>query len=524
MFFMACLGVWQFDFIVTAIEANVFLNLTIFATFAFGTFFAYRNVMTLKNEFIAFESLKEDYDDAMNAGKHGEVDVSWRFYRCNEQAMVFSKPEIMEQPFQIISAEIARNNGLSMSTGVMQNLIDSIDDRLDERKSLIQYVTGILVFLGLIGTFVGLMVTLGSVGDIIGSLDLSGGAGADAIQGLMNDLKIPLQGMATGFSSSLFGLVTSLALGLMARFSSRAGSSLRTEFETWAAGAAKVDSVGGGSSAPYSPTSLQRQISMMYRVARVALVSNAKVASSVDQMAHSIEHIASVQSENNAVTQTFADALMQIADSQALTNQALNAVAENLETRKDLASLLNTLKTDTQKNAESTERVQQWLNRLTQRQYDLHQRAEQNQKHWVQRDELAWLMKDAQARLEGNFTKLNSGVENFGKFLREINDNMDRNSITMRLSQEELSKQSQALGSEIKMAVAETKLAIEAAKEEEEQLKSKEKEDGSISGLKRKLMGSFSSSKNLEEPDDDQPVKPEPKLRRRGFNPFRKSA
>ena len=210
---MMALGVWQREFVVTAINSNIFLNSTIIGTFIFGLGLVFKYQFDLRNEIISFESLQEKYNDILRKDED-ETDPFWRFQRCQKPATIFSAPLIMWQAYFLISDEMSRTGNLKISAGTMQTLIDGIDTKLDVQKSLATHITGLLVFLGLIGTFVGLMVTLASVGKIIGDLDLSGGKGTESIQLLMNNLKTPLQGMATGFSSSLFGLVTSLALGL----------------------------------------------------------------------------------------------------------------------------------------------------------------------------------------------------------------------------------------------------------------------------------------------------------------------
>jgi len=48
------LGIWQFGFVIQAIQANIMLNGTIIGTFAFGCFLTFRNVIRLKNEELAF--------------------------------------------------------------------------------------------------------------------------------------------------------------------------------------------------------------------------------------------------------------------------------------------------------------------------------------------------------------------------------------------------------------------------------------------------------------------------------------
>jgi hypothetical protein len=99
-------------------------------------------------------------------------------------------------------------------------------------RGLVGYVSGLAIFLGLIGTFVGLMEMVHSVGGIIGSL-AGANASPESIQNLIKALQAPLTGMAQGFSASLFGLFASLVLSLIGRFANSANYSVKEQFESW---------------------------------------------------------------------------------------------------------------------------------------------------------------------------------------------------------------------------------------------------------------------------------------------------
>ncbi len=127
--------------------------------------------------------------------------------------------------FDVAYDELLRTRNLKVSAGTVQTIVQAIESRHNEERAQIGYLAGLLVFLGLIGTFIGLMEMVGSVGGIISSLDTSGATAADeTIQRLFHDLRQPLDGMAVGFSSSLFGLFGSLVIGLLSRFGGRAVS------------------------------------------------------------------------------------------------------------------------------------------------------------------------------------------------------------------------------------------------------------------------------------------------------------
>ena len=165
---------WQLDFVLTSVNANPALNMIIFGTCVFGFMLVFSGISSLRNEFRAFYALTELYDDVKNEETIDNADPLWRYHRCSNVGIIFRKPRILGQSYQLISGQLLRDRDLQISASTMQTLIDGIDERLGEGKSLMSYVAGILIFLGLIGTFLGLMITLASVGDILGGLDLSG--------------------------------------------------------------------------------------------------------------------------------------------------------------------------------------------------------------------------------------------------------------------------------------------------------------------------------------------------------------
>jgi hypothetical protein len=114
----------------------------------------------------------------------------------------------------------------------MRGLMDSIATRLDEARDISRYMTSLLVFLGLLGTFWGLIETVGSVGNVIQNLKVGGEAGA-VFDTLREGLAAPLGGMGISFSSSLFGLAGSLALGFLDLQTSQAQNRFYMELEDW---------------------------------------------------------------------------------------------------------------------------------------------------------------------------------------------------------------------------------------------------------------------------------------------------
>ncbi len=338
---MIALALWQHQFVITAINSNIFLNATIIGTFVFGLGLIFKYQFDLCNEITAFEALQEKYNDILRRDED-ETDPFWRFRRCSEPAIIFSPPRIMWQAYFLISDEMSRTGDLKISAGTMQTLVDGIDTKLDDQKSLSSYITGLLVFLGLIGTFVGLMVTLASVGKIIGDLDLSGGGGTEVIQKLMNNLKTPLQGMAPGFSSSLFGLITSLALGLIGRFQNLAASSLKLEFEAWLSSVVHItDDVDGGDAGVVArgggPGIDMQHLRLMYNVARYSLTASHRTNRILDRLTSAVNGLAEEQSKQGTATLQLSGNLEKTAQYQGAVSWHLGRTAKALSRYEELA-------------------------------------------------------------------------------------------------------------------------------------------------------------------------------------------
>jgi hypothetical protein len=123
-------------------------------------------------------------------------------------------------------------------------VLDGIASRLDERRELARYMIGLLIFLGLLGTFWGLLQTIGAVADAINSLQVSAGDAAQMFAKLKGSIEGPLVGMSTAFGASLFGLSGSLVLGFLELQASQAQGRFHIELEEWLARATSLSSGG----------------------------------------------------------------------------------------------------------------------------------------------------------------------------------------------------------------------------------------------------------------------------------------
>jgi hypothetical protein len=158
-------------------------------------------------------------------------EINWvNGFRLADRRTGTARPPILLAPMAAILG--SRAGRVSISAQMMQGILDSIANRLDEARDISRYLTGLLVFLGLLGTFWGLIETITSVGAVIQGLKATGDAGS-MFESLREGLAAPLGGMGISFSSSLFGLAGSLVLGFLDLQASQAQNRFYTELEDW---------------------------------------------------------------------------------------------------------------------------------------------------------------------------------------------------------------------------------------------------------------------------------------------------
>ncbi|AMA60445.1 hypothetical protein [Bradyrhizobium sp. CCGE-LA001] len=206
----ALVGVVLYKQIIQAFFANPGLNALIGGVLFIGIILAFRQVIRLYPE------------------------VSWvNNFRIADPGLAPSRhPKLLAPMAAILGGE--RSGRMTITQTTMRHLLDSIATRLDEARDISRYMTGLLVFLGLLGTFWGLIETVGSVGKVIDGLKVGGDSGA-LFDTLKEGLAAPLSGMGISFSSSLFGLAGSLILGFLDLQSSQAQNRFYTDLEDWLA-------------------------------------------------------------------------------------------------------------------------------------------------------------------------------------------------------------------------------------------------------------------------------------------------
>ncbi len=151
---------------------------------------------------------------------------------------------------------------VTLSPPAMRSMLDSIQSRLDESRELSRYMTGLMIFLGLLGTFWGLLLTVGSVGDVIAGMSVGSGDVSAMFDQLKNGLAQPLRGMGTAFSVSMLGLSGALVLGFLDLTAGQAQNRFFNELEEWLAGLTRLSSGAlsdGDANVPFYVQSLLEQ-------------------------------------------------------------------------------------------------------------------------------------------------------------------------------------------------------------------------------------------------------------------------
>ncbi|MEZ5812447.1 MAG: MotA/TolQ/ExbB proton channel family protein [Rhizobiaceae bacterium] len=231
-------------------------------------------------------------------------------------------------------ALFSRSSTMALSTISMRSILDSIATRLDESRDISRYLIGLLVFLGLLGTFWGLLQTIGSIGDTIASLDPASGDASDVLDSLKSGLAAPLDGMGTAFSSSLFGLAGSLVLGFLDLQAGRAQNRFYTELENWLSSVTDLESdfVSGNAAPAQSPEAAEevRVLSDRLRSLQESGGSNQRVATAMANLAEGISGL--VKSMRNE-QQMMRDWVEAQSEEQKATRATLEKLAEAMKKR-----------------------------------------------------------------------------------------------------------------------------------------------------------------------------------------------
>ncbi|HWV54594.1 flagellar motor protein MotA [Pseudorhodoplanes sp.] len=248
-------------------------------------------------------------------------EVAWvNSFRLADPGIAVERPPSLLAPMATMLGD--RLGRMAISTQMMRGILDSIATRLDEARDLSRYLTGLLIFLGLLGTFWGLIETVGSVGKVVETLK-PGGDPASVFETLREGLAAPLGGMGIAFSSSLFGLAGSLILGFLDLQTSQAQNRFYTDLEDWLSTTVH-DVTAGPSTAAAAPLAPDMKVAIERLRETVADTGGNKAATAA--MANLAEAIQGLVHHMRTEQQMIRD----WADSQAEQNQEIRKVLETL--------------------------------------------------------------------------------------------------------------------------------------------------------------------------------------------------
>lgn len=183
-------------------------------------------------------------------------EVRWvNAFRIADPGLAIEHKPVLLSPMATMLRD--RTGALSLSAQTMRSIMDSIGGRLDESRETGRYLVGLLVFLGLLGTFWGLLETIDSVGRAINSLDTRQSDSVLVFEELKNGLAAPLRGMGTAFSASLLGLSGSLVLGFLELQANHAHNRFYNELEEWLSGITDLSPASGAIGSEASARQLQ---------------------------------------------------------------------------------------------------------------------------------------------------------------------------------------------------------------------------------------------------------------------------
>lgn len=195
--------------VMPVIQANIYLNAFILGVFGIGLLACFWQVWQIKTS------------------------VSWIKGFTSEGAGFdpARAPRLLAPLAALLGSRGAR---MQIGAASSRSILDSVATRIDEARDITRYITNLLIFLGLLGTFFGLATTVPAVVDTIRSLAPSEGeGGVEVFNRLMTGLEAQLGGMGTAFSSSLLGLAGSLVVGLLELFAGHGQNRFYRELEEW---------------------------------------------------------------------------------------------------------------------------------------------------------------------------------------------------------------------------------------------------------------------------------------------------
>ena len=304
IFFLILVGLlawFLFEPLKKAFDGNQALNGVILGTFFVGIIFSFRQTLLLSKEANWLKFIKRT-DTLLPAN-----------------LVAKTKPVLLAPVAAVLTEDRTENPSLSANS--LSTILGGVSSRLDENREILRYMIGLLVFLGLLGTFWGLLQTISSVSSVINTLDAPGsGSNENIFNKILNGLNAPMDGMSTAFSSSLFGLGSSLILGFLDLQVGQANNRFFNELEDWLSQMAIFTTSNEGGNIGLGESALEN----------LAIVSKR-----------------AVKNENDSI---------RIAERLNELNLALNRLIEKLDEEKNLRDSLNELNVNV-KNILETDKI-----------------------------------------------------------------------------------------------------------------------------------------------------------------------
>jgi methyl-accepting chemotaxis protein len=261
-------------------------------------------------------------------------EVTWleTYQTAGAQAASLPSPQLLAPMANMLAGRETHSRSdrvrFTLSTTAMRSLLDGIASRLDESRELSRYMTGLLIFLGLLGTFWGLLKTVGAVSDVIASMSVGSGDLNALFEQLKSGLAKPLAGMGTAFSASMFGLAGALVLGFLDLTAGQAQNRFFNELEEWLAGLTRLSSgalAEGDASVPvYVQALLEQTAENMENLQHILSRGEDSRAQANQAVLALTEHIATLSD----AMRTSQHLMLRIAEAQAALAPALQRLAE----------------------------------------------------------------------------------------------------------------------------------------------------------------------------------------------------
>ena len=261
-----------------AFMGNPALNGVILGALVLGILYSFRQILRLDPE----------RRWLMNVQKSGKLD--------NRQV----KPVLLATVYAMLADQRQESQLSALS---LRSVLDGVAARLDEGREISRYMIGLLVFLGLLGTFWGLLQTIGAVGAVVGSIDTASTDFDAMMKQLKGGLDAPLSGMSTAFSSSLFGLAGSLILGFLDLQLGQAMGRFFNELEDWLSAFARFNDRPGAADANTGALAA----GMSEEAARALIHLGNSIAAGEDNRAKVLDQLTNVNMTLAALNEALSD-------------------------------------------------------------------------------------------------------------------------------------------------------------------------------------------------------------------------